>query len=77
MQAVIVTTITTHLDLDSMESRHVMEIDDQDGLSEVSSDVLGALLLGALGASRRAVREQFPRAGQAEDRTDTESETDS
>ena len=62
MRAKIVTTITTELDLDTLEPTHAVHVDDVDGLSEISSDIVGGLLLGALGATGNAVREKYPHA---------------
>ncbi|HSV38714.1 MAG TPA: hypothetical protein VLI04_08140 [Nocardioidaceae bacterium] len=73
MRAKVVTTITSELDLDSMEQSHSVDIDDCDGLSEVSRDVLGALVIGALQATERTARSTFPGAGRAADRLDGES----
>jgi hypothetical protein len=72
MRAKVITTITTELDLDTMEPTHAVDVEDCDGLSEMSVDVLGALVIGALGAADRAAREQFPRAGRAAARLDDE-----
>lgn len=70
MRAKVVTTITTELDLDSLTSEHSVDINDCDGLSEISRDVLGAVLIGGLHATRAAVREQFPRAARADDESE-------
>ena len=55
----VVTTITTLLDVDSMQQEVSVDIDDQDGLSEVSSQVLGAVLIGSCRSVERGLREQF------------------
>lgn len=70
MKARIVTTITTLMDLDTLTPEHSVDISDEDGLSEVSRDVLGALLIGALRATEKAVREQFPGADRSASRID-------
>lgn len=66
----VVTTITTLWDVDEMKTEHSVEISDEDGVSEVSSDVLGTLLISALRSSRQAILDKFPRAGEAEKRHD-------
>lgn len=70
MRAKVVTTITTELNLDDMQPSHSVDIDDCDGLSDVSREIVGALVLGALQSAERGVREQFPRAGRAAERLD-------
>lgn len=62
MKAIVVTTITSTMDLTTFESTHAVDIADEDGLSEVSTEVLGALIIGALGSTDRAIREKFPMA---------------
>lgn len=71
MKMVVVTTITTTVDVvDKMRvTKHEMDIDDQDGISDVSRDVLGAILLGAFDAGAKSIREQFPGAARAEARS--------
>ena len=59
MRMKVVTTVTTLLDVDSMEQEVSVEIDDQDGLSEVSGQVLGATLIGSMRSVERGLREQF------------------
>lgn len=66
----VVTTITTIWDVDDMTSEHSVEVTDEDGVSEVSRDVLGTLLISALRSTHQAIIEQFPRAGEAERRHD-------
>lgn len=73
MRAKVITTITTELDLDTMQPAHSVEIDDCDALSDASADLLGALVIGALQAAEAAARAQFPRAGAAADRADAEA----
>jgi CO/xanthine dehydrogenase FAD-binding subunit len=65
MKAQVVTTITSLVDIETFETSHSVDINDQDGLSEVSREVMGALLIGALRSTETAVRRQFP---QQEDR---------
>lgn len=60
MKAQVVTTITTLVDFDTLETSHSVDISDDDGLSEVSGEMLGALLIGALHSTEKAVRAQFP-----------------
>lgn len=73
MRAKVITTITTELDLDTMEPAHSVEINDCDSLSDASADLLGALVIGALQAAEGAARAQFPGAGAAADRLDAEA----
>lgn len=60
MHATVTTLITTSLDLDSMEPSHHVEIEDVDGLSEVSPDLIGSLIWGALTAARNSIEENYP-----------------
>lgn len=71
MRAKIVTTITTELDLETMEPTHAIEVEDCDGLSEIP-DVLGSIVLGALRSAERSVRAQFPRVDGLAERVDAE-----
>ena len=68
MKVIVVTTITSIIDLDTMDSEHRMEINDRDGLSEVSSEVLGAVLMGGLNSCKQAVAERWPRVGASDKR---------
>lgn len=74
MRAKITTTITTEIDLDTMVPEHTITIDDHDGLTEIHPDVTIALVLGGLAASRRTLREQYPRVAAADDRANGENE---
>ena len=63
MRMKVVTTITSELvflDDGGFDSSHSVDIDDQDGLSEVSREVLGALITGGLKSTERAVRAELP-----------------
>lgn len=62
MKMIVVTTITSMLDVETMHAEHSVEVDDQDGMSAVSSDVLGAVLIGALRSTTRGIEKNFPRA---------------
>lgn len=59
MKMKVVTTITSILDVNTMETDTQVDISDEDGVSEVSKQVLGSLLIGSLRSTERAVREQF------------------
>jgi hypothetical protein len=61
MKMKVVATITSYFDVDSNTTEHSIEIEDEDGLSEVSYDILGAVVLGGLRASQKAVVKKFPR----------------
>lgn len=67
---IVVTTITSVLDIDSMSTEHSVEVDDKDGLSSVSGDMLGAVLMGALGSTTRAVEKAYPRVAKIDAATD-------
>ena len=71
MRAKIVTTITTELDLETMEPTHAIAVEDCDGLSEIP-DVIGSILLGAPRSAERSVRTQYPRVDQLADSADAE-----
>lgn len=73
MKAIVVTTITSTIDLETFDTSHSVDIADEDGLSEVSPDALGALLIGALSSTTRAVRKEFPRAARIEDKQSEET----
>jgi ubiquinone biosynthesis protein UbiJ len=75
MKMVVVTTITSTLDINDMSTSHTVDINDEDGLSEVSGDVLGTVVVSGLRATMTAVREKYPRAGQAADRADESEES--
>lgn len=59
MKAKIVTTVTTYLDIDTLQQEVEVDISDEDGLSEVSSQVLGAALIGSMRSVERGLRKQF------------------
>lgn len=73
MKAIVITTITSTMDIETLETKHSVAIEDQDGLAEVSSDILGALLIGAMSATTRAVEKQFPRAARIRAKQDEET----
>lgn len=68
---IVVTTITSTVDVDTMVPDHSVDINDVDGLSEVSRDVLGAVVLGGIHATDRAVRKEFPRVNRLDTHTPT------
>lgn len=76
MKMIVVTTITSTLDVETMEPTHSVDIEDQDGLSDVSREVLGALILGALHATERGIREQFSRVARVDDMDDMDDMDD-
>lgn len=55
----VVTTVTTLLDIDTMQQEVSVDISDEDGLSEVSKQVLGATLIGSMRSVERGLRTQF------------------
>lgn len=59
MKMKVVTTVTTLLDIDTMQQEVSVDISDEDGLSEVSKQVLGATLIGSMRSVERGLREQF------------------
>jgi len=59
MKMKVVTTITTLLDVDTMEQEVSVSISDEDGLSEVSGQVLGATLIGSMRSVERGLRQRF------------------
>jgi len=62
MKMIVVTTIKSTLDVDTMKTEHEVDINDQDGISQVSSDVLGAVLIGAMRSATRGIEDKFPRS---------------
>lgn len=69
----VVTTVTTLLDVETMQQEVSVSIDDQDGLADVSTQVLGAVLIGSMRSVERSLREQFhipENVGQKVDSTD-------
>lgn len=70
MRMKVVTTITSLVDINTMTPSHEVHIEDEDGLSEVSGDVLGAIVVGALRAAERAVVQAYPRVGESAERLD-------
>lgn len=77
MKMQVVTTITTLLDIDTMQQEVSVDIDDQDGLSEVSGQVLGSVLIGSCRSVERGLRKQFhipDSVGQREHQPITEDE---
>ncbi len=77
LKATIITIVTTVVDLETMQSEHSVKIDDVDGLSEVSREIVGAVLIGAMKSTERGLREQFPQAGAAAQRSDEADDDDS
>lgn len=73
---IVVTTITSTLDPDTMVTSHSVDIEDQDGISDVHPDVLGAVLIGAMRSTERALAEQFPGAGRSAERADEREAVD-
>ena len=61
LKAVVVTTITTTVDLDTFEKDVSVEVDDQSGLVEVSQDLLYATVLAGVHAAEGAVYDASPR----------------
>lgn len=59
MRAKIVTTVTTLFNVDTMEQEVEVDVSDEDGLSNVSSQVLGSVLIGSMRSVERGLREQF------------------
>lgn len=59
MKMIVVTTITSTLDVESMTTAHDVEVEDQDNLSGVSTQILGSLILGGLNATENSLREKF------------------
>ncbi len=76
LKATIITTITTTVDLETMKSSHAVDVNDADGLSEISREVVGAVLIGAMQATERTLRQQFPRAGRAAERVDAKDKAE-
>lgn len=71
----LVTTITTTVDVDTLKTDIQMDVDDRDGLHQVSRDVLGSVLLVTLNSATEAARESFPRAAERADRLKTAEDT--
>lgn len=69
MRMKVVTIITSELILNEEDggfsTKHSVDIDDQDGISQFSTDILGAVLLGAMRSTEAGIKESFPRAGRA------------
>lgn len=61
MKAVVVTTITTTLDLDTFDKEVDVEVDDQSGLSEVSEEVLYSVVLAGLNTTQNSIYDRSPR----------------
>lgn len=55
----IVTTVTTYFDVDTQEQEVSVNISDEDGLSEASSQILGAVLIGSMRSVERGLRSEF------------------
>lgn len=68
MKAIVTTTITSTFDVGTMEASHSVEIEDLDGLSEISLDVLGSVVMGALNSAKKGMAEKFPRVGAIDSR---------
>lgn len=61
MKMKIVTTITSLVDIDTMQPEHSVDINDEDGLSEVSAEVAYAVVIGGLRATENGIIKKFPR----------------
>lgn len=70
MKATIITTMTSTIDLDTMETHHNIDINDVDGLTDVSPDVVGAILVSGFRAGERELRKQYPLVDGAAERAD-------
>lgn len=60
MKMIVRSIITSTFDVDSGGTGHTIEIEDEDGLADVHRDMLGAVVLGGLRASEKAVLRTFP-----------------
>ena len=60
MRVKVITTITSEVNLDSFETEHSVQIDDVDGISSISSDILYGLILGGLNSTRGAILSEQP-----------------
>lgn len=72
MRMKVITTITSEVNVDTFETEHSVDVNDTDGLSQVSSDVLYGLVLGGLTATRNTIFNRNPHLRAAYDRTEAQ-----
>ena len=66
MKARIVTTITTLIDLEDFSKEVSVDILDEDGIAEVSMEVLFATVYRSLGSAQASIKSKFPRPAEGE-----------